>query len=43
MGATVAVEPWLEEGRYWIGFVEDPDGLWVEMQSPVRNPRTGLA
>jgi lactoylglutathione lyase len=35
MGAKVAIEPWLEEGRYWIGFVEDPDGLWVEIQSPV--------
>jgi lactoylglutathione lyase len=34
MGAPVAVEPWLEEGRYWIGFVEDPDGLWVEVESP---------
>ena len=35
MGATVAIEPWLEAGRYWIGFVEDPDGNWVEIQSPV--------
>ena len=35
MGAKVALEPWLEEGRYWIGFVEDPDGLWIEIQSPV--------
>ena len=34
-GAKVAVEPWLEEGRYWIGFVEDPDGIWLEIQSPV--------
>jgi lactoylglutathione lyase len=39
-GAKVAVEPWLEEGRYWIGFVEDPDGLWVEIQSPVRETTT---
>ena len=36
MGARVAVEPWLEEGRCWIGFVEDPDGLWVELESPAR-------
>ncbi|MGA9839228.1 MAG: VOC family protein [Thermoplasmata archaeon] len=36
MGAKVALEPWLEEGRYWIGFVEDPDGIWVEIQSRVR-------
>jgi catechol 2,3-dioxygenase-like lactoylglutathione lyase family enzyme len=35
MGARVAVEPWLEERRYWIGFVEDPDGIWIEIQSPV--------
>jgi lactoylglutathione lyase len=35
MGARVAVEPWLEEGRYWIGFVEGPDGEWVEVQSLV--------
>ena len=34
-GARVAVEPWLEEGRYWIGFVEGPDGVWVEVQSLV--------
>jgi lactoylglutathione lyase len=34
-GAKVAVEPWLEEDRYWIGFVEDPDGIWVEIQSAV--------
>jgi lactoylglutathione lyase len=33
LGAQVAVEPWLEEGRYWIGFVEDPDGNWIEIQS----------
>jgi lactoylglutathione lyase len=35
MGARVAVEPWLEANRYWIGFVEDPDGIWIEIQSPV--------
>jgi lactoylglutathione lyase len=34
MGARVAVEPWFEQGRYWIGFVEDPDGIWVEIQDP---------
>jgi lactoylglutathione lyase len=32
MGARVAVEPWREAGRCWIGFVEDPDGIWVEVQ-----------
>ena len=35
LGGTVAVEPWLEQGRYWIGFVEDPDGHWIELMSPV--------
>ena len=34
MGARVAIEPWHEANRYWIGFVEDPDGIWVEIQSP---------
>jgi lactoylglutathione lyase len=33
MGAHVAVEPWVEQGRYWIGFVEAPDGHWIEVQS----------
>ncbi|HTW77169.1 MAG TPA: VOC family protein [Thermoplasmata archaeon] len=33
-GVRVVVEPWLENGRYWIGFVEDPDGIWVEIQDP---------
>jgi lactoylglutathione lyase len=40
-GARVAVEPWLEDGRYWIGFVEDPDGNWVEVQSLVAGPTSG--
>ena len=35
MGATVAVPVWLEGRRYRIGFVADPDGLWVEVQSLV--------
>jgi lactoylglutathione lyase len=34
MGARVTVEPWREGGRYWIGFVEDPDGIWVEIADP---------
>ncbi|MGI0070870.1 MAG: VOC family protein [Thermoplasmata archaeon] len=38
MGAKVAIEPWIEAGRYWIGFVEDPDGIWIEIQSPVASP-----
>jgi lactoylglutathione lyase len=32
LGATVAIEPWLERGEYWIGFVEDPYGIWVEIE-----------
>ncbi|HTT15287.1 MAG TPA: VOC family protein [Thermoplasmata archaeon] len=35
LGARVAVEPWHENGRYWIGFVEDPDGNWVEVEDAV--------
>jgi lactoylglutathione lyase len=34
-GGTVALEPWVEEGRYGIGFVEDPDGNWIEVQSEI--------
>jgi catechol 2,3-dioxygenase-like lactoylglutathione lyase family enzyme len=34
-GAELAVEPWLERGRYWIAFVKDPDGNWIEIQSVV--------
>jgi len=33
-GAELAVAPWLEGGRYWIGFVQDPDGNWLEIQGP---------
>jgi len=33
-GAELAVAPWLEGGRYWIGFVKDPDGNWLEIQGP---------
>jgi lactoylglutathione lyase len=36
LGATPAIEPWLEQDRYWIGFVRDPDGLWIEVQSPTK-------
>jgi lactoylglutathione lyase len=35
LGASPAIAPWLEQGKYWIGFVRDPDGLWIELQSPV--------
>jgi lactoylglutathione lyase len=40
-GAKVAVEPWLEQGRCWIGFVEDPDGNWVEIQDEADGAPTG--
>jgi lactoylglutathione lyase len=40
-GAKLVVEPWLEEGRYWIGFVEDPDGIWLEIQSAVPKKTAG--
>lgn len=41
LGATVEVPLWLERGRYRIGFVADPDGLWVEVQSPVQPATSG--
>lgn len=36
LGGTSAIAPWLEQDRLWIGFVRDPDGIWVEVQSPVK-------
>lgn len=38
LGGKVAIEPWVEEGRYLIGFVCDPDGNWVEIQGPTNPP-----
>jgi lactoylglutathione lyase len=35
LGGKVVLEPWVEAGRYLIGFVADPDGNWVEVQGPV--------
>jgi len=37
-GGRLAVEPWLERGRSWIGFVKDPDGIWIELESPAGEP-----
>jgi lactoylglutathione lyase len=34
-GGKIALEPWLEKGTIWIGFVTDPDGNWLEIESPV--------
>ena len=36
-GGKLVVEPWVEDDRYLIGFVSDPDGNWVEVQGP-RDP-----
>ncbi|MCI4336192.1 MAG: VOC family protein [Thermoplasmata archaeon] len=41
LGATPALPVWLEDGRYRIGFVQDPDGIWVEIQSLVVPLLTG--
>ncbi|HTP54221.1 MAG TPA: VOC family protein [Thermoplasmata archaeon] len=41
LGARVAVEPWLERERFWIGYVEDPDGNWIEIQSVVAGTESG--
>jgi lactoylglutathione lyase len=43
IGVRVVVEPWHEEGRYWIGFVEDPDGIWIEIQDPAADGATPSA
>ncbi|MEM3623325.1 MAG: VOC family protein [Candidatus Bathyarchaeia archaeon] len=38
-GATSAVEPW-DEGGYTLGFVRDPDGIWIELiGKTVKPPR----
>jgi catechol 2,3-dioxygenase-like lactoylglutathione lyase family enzyme len=33
LGGRVALPAWDEGGRHRIGFIEDPDGLWVEVES----------
>jgi len=36
LGAEVAIPAWTEAGptsRYRIGFVRDPDGIWIEVES----------
>ena len=41
-GGRVAVKPWREPGRrgdYRIGFVEDPDGNWVEVTGTIPHRR----
>jgi lactoylglutathione lyase len=37
-GATSAAPPWKEvedDDRSWIGFVKDPDGIWIELVNTV--------
>lgn len=36
LGGRIALEPWVEQGVSVIGFVEDPDGNWVEIQSALK-------
>jgi catechol 2,3-dioxygenase-like lactoylglutathione lyase family enzyme len=33
LGATTAIEPWVERGKFVIGFLKDPDGNWIELQN----------
>ena len=37
-GATVAVEPWDESG-YTLAFVQDPDGIWIELIGKKTKPK----
>lgn len=38
VGGKLAVEPWVEQEHYLIGFVTDPDGNWIEIQGPRELP-----
>lgn len=38
LGATPAIPVWSEGTRYRIGFVQDPDGNWIEVQSRPASP-----
>jgi len=33
LGGRLAIPVWEERGRCRIGFVEDPDGIWIEVES----------
>jgi catechol 2,3-dioxygenase-like lactoylglutathione lyase family enzyme len=35
LGGHPALPVWVERGKYRIGYVTDPDGNWVELQSPL--------
>lgn len=35
-GFEVAMEPF-DEGRSRLAFIKDPDGIWIELQSPRKN------
>lgn len=36
LGASIALPVWTERGRSRIGFVRDPDGIWLEIESRIR-------
>lgn len=35
LGGQLAVEPWIEKPKSVIGFAQDPDGIWIEVRSPI--------
>ncbi|MCL4318271.1 MAG: VOC family protein [Candidatus Thermoplasmatota archaeon] len=43
LGGSLAIEPWIEKGTnsdYLIGYVKDPDGIWIEVFSEIASPRS---
>jgi len=38
-GATPAIPPW-NEGRFTLAFVQDPDGIWIELIGKKLKPTT---
>jgi lactoylglutathione lyase len=42
LGGSVAIEPWVEKGTdadYLIGYMKDPDGIWIEVMSQISSPK----
>jgi lactoylglutathione lyase len=37
-GVVVAMEPF-DEGHGRLGFIEDPDGIWIELEGPRKPPK----
>jgi lactoylglutathione lyase len=37
-GVVVCMEPF-DEGHSRLGFIQDPDGIWIELQSPKKQPK----